>query len=119
MGFSFKKMWQYKCPSCGEGDMFKKPLKLSNPIDMYETCTHCGQKFEPEPGFYYGAMFLSYILSGWFFLLPTLFLIFVFKWSVEAAMVFAILLAIVTYVRFARGSRALWLHLMVYNKRRQ
>ncbi|REG88406.1 DUF983 domain-containing protein [Algoriphagus antarcticus] len=27
---------------------------------MNKECSHCGQYFEPEPGFYLGAMFVSY-----------------------------------------------------------
>ncbi len=30
---------------------------------MPERCHSCGQKFEPEPGFYYGAMYVGYALS--------------------------------------------------------
>jgi len=31
---------------------------------MYTQCQECHQTFEPEPGFYYGAMFVSYIFSA-------------------------------------------------------
>lgn len=30
---------------------------------MYDRCDHCGASFEPEPGFYFGAMFVSYAIS--------------------------------------------------------
>ncbi|MGL4599809.1 MAG: DUF983 domain-containing protein [Bacteroidia bacterium] len=30
---------------------------------MKKNCACCGQKFEPETGFYYGAMYVSYGLS--------------------------------------------------------
>ncbi|MFT7032909.1 MAG: hypothetical protein ACJA2S_001410 [Cyclobacteriaceae bacterium] len=30
---------------------------------MYKKCTVCNLTFEPEPGFYYGAMFISYAIS--------------------------------------------------------
>lgn len=80
---------------------------------MPKACDKCGQLTEPEPGFYYGAMFLSYILSSWFLLLPTLLLVFYFKWSVSAAIFFTIFLGALSYVRFLRGSRSLWLHIMV------
>ncbi|MFT7161544.1 MAG: hypothetical protein ACI9GZ_002729, partial [Bacteroidia bacterium] len=29
----------------------------------YKKCTVCNLTFEPEPGFYYGAMFISYAIS--------------------------------------------------------
>ena len=27
---------------------------------MHENCPHCGQTFYPEPGFYFGAAYISY-----------------------------------------------------------
>jgi len=113
MSFSFKAMWQYKCPRCRVGNIFVKPMKISDPLNMPNACSHCGQKTTPEPGFYYGAMFISYIIMSWFILLPTLGLVFYFDWSVEGAMVFAVALMAVCYLRFARGSRSLYFHMMV------
>lgn len=111
--FSFKAMWDYKCPRCRKGDIFIKPMSLSNPIDMPKRCDVCQQKMEPETGFYFGALFLSYIFSAWYLLLPTLLLVFYFEWNVNAAMAFAIFLGLISYLRILRGSRSLWLHLMV------
>lgn len=83
---------------------------------MYKKCPICGLNTEPEPGFYFGAMFLSYILSAWFFLLPTLFFVFYLGWSAEVAMGTTVLVAAITYLKFLRGSRSLWLHMNVpYN----
>ena len=113
MGFSIKAMWNNKCPRCRQGDIFVKPFELKKPLNMPDRCSLCGQRTEPEPGFYFGAMFLSYILSAWFLILPTLFLIFVVGWTVEASMAVTIGLGALTYLKFLRGSRSLWLHLMV------
>ncbi|NNE28575.1 MAG: DUF983 domain-containing protein [Saprospiraceae bacterium] len=86
---------------------------MSDPLNMPETCVACGQKMLPEPGYYYGAMFISYILSGWFILIPTLVLVLVYDWSLYAGMGVALAIAAITYFRFLRGSRALWMHLMI------
>lgn len=106
-------MWQYKCPKCRQGDIFIKPLVLLKPLDMPKSCEYCGQVTEPEPGFYYGAMFLSYIFSGWYLLLPALLLVFYFKWTLGAAMSLIILIAILSYLRILRSARSLWLHMMI------
>lgn len=113
MAISFKSMWSYQCPRCRHGSIFSKPFQMGRPLDMPSKCEYCEQVTEPEPGFYYGAMFLSYILSSWFVLIPTLVLVFYFKWTVGGAMAFAIALTATTYFKFLRGSRSLWLHLMV------
>lgn len=30
---------------------------------MHQHCSHCGASFNPEPGFYFGAMYVSYAFS--------------------------------------------------------
>jgi len=80
---------------------------------MPEHCDICGQKFEPEPGFYYGAMFISYILSGFFFLACAGIGIILFDLSVNLTFVFILLIAAATYLWFLRISRSIWIHIMV------
>lgn len=108
-----KSMWTYHCPKCRSSKMFKEPFELSNPLNMHEKCDVCNQNFEPEPGFYFGAMFLSYIISAWFLLIPALVLVFVLDWGVNSAMLFVLALAALTYLKFLRFSRSLWIHLMI------
>jgi len=45
-----------------EGDLFlnKNPYSLKGMFDMPERCSVCGQDFQIEPGFYLGAMWVSY-----------------------------------------------------------
>lgn len=59
-----------KCPRCHQGDLFqvKNPFNFRSFAKMHEHCPACGQKTEPEPGFYYGAMYVSYGLSVGIFL---------------------------------------------------
>jgi len=53
-----------KCPRCREGNIFKSPAtKVSKFNVMNETCPHCGVGLAPEPGFYQGAMFVSYAFA--------------------------------------------------------
>lgn len=52
-----------RCPRCHEGKFFKNNSAYF-PVwefdKMNKTCSHCGENFMPEPGFYYGAMYMSY-----------------------------------------------------------
>lgn len=110
-------MWNNKCPRCREGDLYKKPMELSNPLDMYKKCENCKLDFEPEPGFYFGAFMISYLITAFMLLIPALTLVFYFEWTANQAMAFTIFLAALTYLKVLRGSRALYLHLMmVYDK---
>lgn len=57
----FMAMSKGLCPQCRQGKMFKYPVwKISKFAKMNENCPVCGLKFEVEPGFWYGAMFVSY-----------------------------------------------------------
>ena len=54
-----------KCPKCEVGDVFESKgniFMLRAPV-MHEECPHCGHRFEIEPGFFLGAMYVSYALT--------------------------------------------------------
>lgn len=58
-----------KCSRCHKGDVFthKNPYDLKHMFSMHESCDHCHLTYQKEPGFFYGAMYVSYALSaGWF-----------------------------------------------------
>ncbi|MFC0184097.1 Protein of unknown function [Pseudarcicella hirudinis] len=60
----FRAMMGEKCPQCRQGNMFKYPLWRVDKFDkMNENCPVCNLRFEVEPGFWYGAMFVSYGFS--------------------------------------------------------
>jgi uncharacterized protein (DUF983 family) len=102
-----------KCPRCQEGDLFVKPFEFSKPVNMPENCPVCNQKYEPEPGFYYGSMFLSYIFSAFFFLGIMGLCLIVFKMSLNASMGVLLFIATLTYMFFLRMSRSIWINLMI------
>lgn len=57
-------MLELRCPRCREGAMFKhSALSPTRFDDMYTECPVCGLYYEPEVGFYYGAMYFSYGFS--------------------------------------------------------
>jgi uncharacterized protein (DUF983 family) len=51
-----------KCPKCQEGNLFltKNPYDLKKFIAMPDVCPVCKQDFKIEPGFYSGALWVSY-----------------------------------------------------------
>ncbi len=117
MKLSWSAIWNYKCPRCKEGDMYKKPFELSDPLKMHRRCEKCNLDFEPEPGFYFGALIISYGISSWMLLLPALALVLYFDWEVMSAMVFTLFFAAITYLKILRISRSIYLHLsMRYDK---
>lgn len=70
-----------KCPNCGNGDVFQKKSGLFTIPQTLKKCNNCSFQYEKEPGFFIGAMYVSYglgILQGclsfllYYFFLPTL-----------------------------------------------
>lgn len=50
-----------KCPRCRQGNMFVYSSFLPGKFaKMHHNCPNCGVTFEPETGFYIGAMYVSY-----------------------------------------------------------
>ena len=81
---------------------------------MYPNCPCCGQTFEPEPGYYYGAMYVSFGFSTAIFL-GVLFLLSLVVEEVTMAMVLGLVVAIAVGllpVTF-RLSRAVWINIFI------
>jgi len=53
------------CPKCQKESMYsdKNPLHLTKVLKMNDHCGHCGLKYQIEPSFFYGAMYVSYGLN--------------------------------------------------------
>jgi len=53
------------CPKCHNESMYidQNPLHLSKVLKMHEHCSQCGFKYQIEPSFFYGAMYVSYGLN--------------------------------------------------------
>lgn len=102
-----------KCPNCHKGRMFKSRNVFR--LKMNNNCTECGYDFEREPGFYTGAMYVSYGLS-----LVEVLVVYIlcrmagataFDQAILLAMVVALLLLITFNFRI---SRAAWLALFSF-----
>jgi hypothetical protein len=77
---------------------------------MHDDCPHCGASFSPEPGFYFGAMFVSYALTVGLFLFVGLTLYFLFNPS-DTVYVITITVAAILFTPFSfRYSRILFLY---------
>lgn len=60
-GTKLYSIWHLKCPFCQEGEFFiSHPYNVRRAGDTYEKCPVCQRKYSIEPGFYYGAMYVSY-----------------------------------------------------------
>lgn len=94
-----------RCPRCRRGRIFTGLLRMAH------ECEVCALRFEREPGYFTGAMYVSYVIAlpifvSVFLLLgrvaPTL--------RVEAALGLTVLLVLPFVPLVFRFSRILWIH---------
>ncbi|HHM20642.1 MAG TPA: DUF983 domain-containing protein [Bacteroidetes bacterium] len=113
-GTKLYSIFNMKCPRCQEGDLFETgSFSFKKPFDMPEQCPVCGQKYFLGPGFYYGAMFISYIITGWYALILTGTLIIAFGVYWKTAFAIMLLTMAILFVWFFRLARAVWINFNV------
>lgn len=101
-----------RCPACRKGAVFTGPWNRVNFLDTHEYCEVCNSKFEPEPGFFIGAMYVNYSFN-----VATLTAVSLFLWVVfdpESAWTYVITIMGVTILAIpftTRLSRMVWLYL--------
>ncbi len=100
-----------KCPACRQGEIFKYPFThVSHFADMNLHCPSCGAGFQPEPGFYFGAMYITYAFNTAIIIAFGLAL---YYWAELPETVYLILIAVIAALTTPfsfRVSRVLWLY---------
>lgn len=111
-------IFNLKCPRCQEGDLFPTgSFSFKKPFDMPENCPKCGQKYFLGPGFYYGAMFISYAITAFFCLGFVGALLWLTDLSVNMAFMVLLIAICLLFVWFFRIARAIWININVkYDK---
>jgi uncharacterized protein (DUF983 family) len=96
-----------KCPQCRSGNMFKYPATdIKRFMQMHEFCPVCKLRFEIEPGFFWGAMYVSYALTTGLMLITCGILLWVFNdpdlWVYMVCIIAAVFLLLPWTFRFSR-----------------
>jgi uncharacterized protein (DUF983 family) len=106
-----------KCPQCHQGSVLTfSPYQINKLLDVQESCAHCHLKYEKEPGFFYGALYVSYALTSGIFIVAYLFQEMVLDLPITQFAILMISLLLLTFPLIARWSRVLWLNFFVpYN----
>lgn len=105
-----------KCSRCNVGDLYEdnNPYHLSKLSKMKKECDCCGQKFEPETGFYYGAMYVSYALSIIAMFIPAAILYFGFDAGFPVLLATILSIYVGLFPILFRWSRNIWLNMFVH-----
>ena len=102
---------QGKCPRCRTGSMFVHPFhRYFKSAKMNENCPHCGLRFEVEPGFFFGAMYVSYAFSVALFTIIGVGLSLLGDFPVYYYIIAIVLSVVLLFPLMFRYSRILFLH---------
>lgn len=95
----------------------KSAYSFSNLDKMHQSCPNCGQTYWPEPGYYYGAMYVSYALS--IALSVAVFVAMIVLWEFEVVRYLLINTAVLALVFpwMFRTSRAVWINFFIHYKK--
>lgn len=104
-----------KCPRCNLDNLYvdNNPYHLSKLTQMHKSCSKCGQSYEPETGFYYGAMYVSYALGVALMVAPAMLLYVFFDLSFEVLLSIIVGMYILGFPLFFRYARNIWLNIFV------
>lgn len=100
-----------KCPFCGEAHIFKKTRFLQVP-QMQPYCPACKRDLTGEPGYFFGAMYVSYAIAVFIGLVAFLLCWFIFRIHTFYVLITIIssLVLLISYKNF-KWSRIIWLKL--------
>lgn len=104
-----------KCPKCHEGNLFSvsnawNPAKM---LEMPDRCPVCKQDFIIEPGFYTGALWVSFpivIVIGLILLSPLL----IYPDSFNTVLIIGGIIMFLLQPIIMRWGRAIWINIFVH-----
>lgn len=104
-----------KCPKCHEGNLFceSNAWNLKKMIDMPDRCPVCNQDFIIEPGFYSGALWISYpivIAIGLILMSPLL----LYPDYFNTVLFTTVLIIFLLQPIIMRWGRAIWINIFVH-----
>jgi uncharacterized protein (DUF983 family) len=114
-GSKIYSIFKFRCPRCQEGDVFEdsNPYNFSKLFKMHDNCPHCDLRYELEPSFFYGAMYVSYGYSVAIFVATYILMNMFFEPTIKQIILVLLGVVIVLSPLVLRLSRVTWLNLFV------
>lgn len=104
-----------KCPNCGKGNVYQKKKRLIELPIMNDRCNECHYYFDREPGYFLGAMYISYglaVLQG----IITFLMLYYFLPNIPTIWVVLIILLVISLfsIKNFKLSRIIYIHIFPY-----
>jgi uncharacterized protein (DUF983 family) len=94
-----------RCPRCGRGALWARAFT------MHAACSACGLRYEREPGYFVGAIYVNYAITVALALGGVLALDLAIGLSLRAQLTLAVATAALVPIALFRYARSLWLAL--------
>jgi len=107
---TFKDMLEQRCPRCRLGRMFHRSIFRGWP-KMHLRCPVCDLLFDREPGYFLGAMYISYSVGLGMVTAFSLAVWAVTAWGLTKAVIAAVVLFLPLAPAITLLSRVLWIYL--------
>lgn len=101
---NFRAILRARCPACHQGPVLK------NVFGIHRKCRVCGHDFYPEPGFYLGAMAVSFLLTA-MLTIPPMIALKLLDVDIRILLAFPLIEFLLVGSFLMIYSRVLWLHL--------
>jgi len=98
-----------RCPRCRLGNIFPRSLFLFP--KMHERCSVCHLRFEREPGYFLGAMYISYGIALVFITVVAFVFWAITHWWITKDTIWAVILFLPFAPAITYFSRVLWIYL--------
>jgi uncharacterized protein (DUF983 family) len=110
-----------KCPHCHKGNFFEtnNSYNLKKFSNMNSRCAVCNEDFRKEPGYYFGATYVSYGLTVAFGIALFVVLCGVFDFSAIPFLLFYSVFLIILLPLFYRYARLIWINFFVNYKKEE
>lgn len=107
------------CPRCQNESMYvhANPYKLNSILKMHDTCSHCGLRYQMEPSFFYGAMYVSYALNVAVGIATFIVCYVLFGLGLKTTFITIVLVLLFIYPPVLRWSRNLYINMFISYER--
>lgn len=107
---TLRDMLHQRCPRCRVGKIFHHSIFLGFP-KMYESCSVCHLRYEREPGYFLGAMYISYVVASPLVALIAVLLWKLTGWGVGRVTLWTAVLFLPFVPSITLFARVLWIYL--------
>jgi uncharacterized protein (DUF983 family) len=103
-------IFHQRCPRCRVGSIFRYSIFRGFP-KMHERCPVCDLKFDREPGYFLGAMYVSYGLGIGIVAIIAALLWYITGWWITKDTIWAVVLFLPLAPTITLFARVLWIYL--------